>query len=399
MPGTVQELSRKFYEDMVNIRHKLHMNPELGDQEHQTSRMISDVLSSFGIEVREHVARTGVVGLIRGARPGRTVLLRADMDALPIQEDVDVPYRSRIPGRMHACGHDGHVAGLLGAAMILNSLRGSFSGQVKLAFQPAEETEGGAARMIAEGILEDPHVDAAFGCHLWGPLREGEVQLCPGPMMASVDSFKFRILGNGGHSALPHLAVDPIPLAAQIITFFQTIVSRRVSPLEPAVLTISSIHSGEADNVIPGTVVCGGTVRSFSETLREAIPREMEAILKGVTEAQGASYEFEYQKVFPALINDPGMTRLVRDAFAKIVGASHVNDAGAPVMGSEDFAYFCQSVPSAFAMVGIAGHEAAAPMHHHPKFQWEDRNLLTLSKGMAQIALDFLALPPAGSGA
>jgi amidohydrolase len=245
--------------------------------------------------------------------------------------------------------------------------------------------------MIEAGVLEDPAVDAAFGCHLWGPLTEGNVQICPGPMMASPNTFKFKIFGKGGHGAYPHLTVDPVILAAQAITFFQTIVSRRINPIEPVVLTVSSIHGGESTNVIPGVVEATGTVRTFSEALRDVIPREMESILKGITEAQGATYSLEFKKSYPPLLNDPQMTQVVRAAFAKIVGAEHVNASGTPSMGAEDFAYFGKAVPSAFAFVGI-GKEGAGPMvHHQPHFQWDDRNLLVLTEGMAQIALDFLA--------
>jgi len=390
LTGSIKELTAKYLGAIVQLRHDLHSHPELGYAEHDTSKLIAGQLTGLGIETRTGLAATGVVGLIRGRGPGRTVLLRADMDALPIQEDVDVPYRSKLDNRMHACGHDGHVAGLLGAAMVLNELRGQFNGNVKLVFQPAEETEGGAARMIAEGVLEDPVVDAAFACHLWGSLGEGKVQLCPGPMMASPNTFRFTIHGRGGHGALPHLAVDPIPLAAQAITFFQTIVSRRVNPLEPVVLTVSSIHSGEAINVIPGTLEASGTVRTFNEALSQVIAREMENILKGVTEAHGATYSFEYHEHYPPLINHPGMTQLAAGAFAKVLGADHVNAAARPCMAAEDFAYFAKAVPAAFALVGIAKDEADPMVHHQPRFQWDDKNLSVLTEGLAQIAVDFL---------
>jgi amidohydrolase len=385
----IQELAQKHFAAIADIRHQIHMHPELGDDEHQTARLIAQTLTGLGIETRTGVAGTGVVGLIKGRGPGRTVLLRADMDALPIQEDVDVPFKSRIKDRMHACGHDGHVAGLLGAAMVLNDLRESFDGNVKLVFQPAEETDGGAARMIAEGVLEDPKVDAAFGCHLWGPLQEGKVQLCPGPFMASPTAFWFKIFAKGGHGAQPHLTADPVFLAAQAITFFQSIASRRINPLQPVVVTVSAIHGGEATNVIPGVVEAKGTIRTFSEALRDVIPREMENILKGVTEAQGATYSFESRKSYPPLINDPRMTEVMCEAFAKVVGADNVDAHCEPSMGAEDFGYFGKSVPSAFAFVGI-GRNGEQMAHHQSKFQWEDRNLLVLTRGLVQIAVDFL---------
>lgn len=386
----IRALSDLYFSRMKEVRHEIHMYPELAYREFKTSRLVAEVLESAGIAFRANVAATGVVGLIPGRGAGKTVLLRADMDALPVTEEAEVPYKSRIPGCMHACGHDGHVAGVLGAAMILNDLRDRFDGNVKLAFQPAEEAEGGASRMIREGLLEDPPVDAAFGCHLWGSMEEGTMHLCPGPMMAAVDTFLFRIHGRGGHGAMPHLSVDPVTLAAQVINFMQTIVSRRINPLEPAVLTIASIHGGNAYNVIPEVVEVMGTIRTFNEALRQVILREMECILKSVTEAQGASYSFELATSYPAVHNDPAMTEVISGAFRKVLGEGRVDTHMAPIMVSEDFSYFTQAVPSAFAFVGIAKDPGCPVNQHHPKFQWDDGNIAILAQGLAQTALDFL---------
>ena len=386
----IRTLSGQHLERMTAIRHEIHQHPELAFQEHKTSSLVAGVLESLGIPFETHVAGTGVVGLIQGQAPGRTVLLRADMDALPVLEEADVPYKSRIPGRMHACGHDGHVAGLLGAAMILAGLRDRFQGNVKLAFQPAEEAEGGASRMIQAGLLENPKVDAAFGCHLWGTLREGTMHTCPGPMMAAVDTFRFRIHGRGGHGAMPHLSIDPISLAAQVISFMQTIVSRRIDPLEPAVLTLASIHGGDAHNVIPEAVEVTGTIRTFDAALRQVVLHEMESILKSVTEAQGASHDFELVTSYPAVRNDPAMTGLVSAAFRKLLGPDNVRQDMRPIMVSEDFSYFTDAVPSAFVFVGIAKDERHPVYQHHPRFQWEDSNLAVLAQGLAQTAIDFL---------
>jgi amidohydrolase len=388
--GTVRTIYEKWQDRVAGIRHAIHARPELGNEEFETAGLIRSVLGELGIETGAPVAGTGVLGLIRGHRPGRTVLLRADMDALPIQEEVDLPYRSRIPERMHACGHDGHVAGVLGAAMILAELRDRFAGQVKLAFQPAEETTGGAEAMIREGILDDPRVDVALGCHLWGSLAEGRVQVLPGPLMASVDAFRFRIRGTGGHGAMPHLAVDPIVAAAHAVTALQTIVSRRIDPLEPAVLTLASIHGGQAENVIPEWVEVTGTVRAFQDPLREAIARDMETILAGVAAAHGATCEFTYTPGFPPLENDPAVARRMADSFAKVVGADRVETTGRPVMGSEDFAYFSRAVPSAYAFVGIAKDPRRPVLHHSATFQWDDANLAVLAQGLAMAALDAL---------
>lgn len=339
---------------------------------------------------KANVAKTGVVGLIKGNYPGKTVLLRADMDALPINEEAEVEYKSRVENCMHACGHDGHMAGLLGAAMILNDMKDRIHGNVKLIFQPAEEEQGGAKPMIDEGVMDNPKVDAAFGCHLWGEMLEGEVHVKRGPIMAAPDMFKFTIKGKGGHGAVPHLSVDPIVIAGQVINNIQSIISRRVSPLESAVISFGSIHGGSSHNVIPNDVEVVGTVRTFSEELRQFIPKCMENILKGVTEYQGASYEFEYEEKYPPLINDEKMTEVARNSFKKIVGEDKVFDMEEPTMGGEDFAYFGQLVPSSFIFVGISKDKDNLVVHHHPKFKWDDKNILTIAKGLSQIAIDYL---------
>ncbi|MCL2558702.1 MAG: amidohydrolase, partial [Treponema sp.] len=248
----IKALVEKHHGEATKIRQAIHMNPELGFEEHETAKLIAQTLEKHGIKARTGVAKTGVVGLIEGARPGKTVLLRADMDALAMTEEADVPYKSRKPGVMHACGHDGHVAGLLLCAMALNEMKGEMRGNVKLMFQPAEEMKGGGALpMIEEGVLEYPKVDAAFGCHLWGDGIEGQVRVRSGPTMASPDEFHIKIIGKGGHGASPHKAVDPVPLAAQVIMAFQTLASRRVDPLEPVVISICAVRGGTVHNIIP----------------------------------------------------------------------------------------------------------------------------------------------------
>mgnify|MGYP000927233153 CR=1 FL=1 len=386
----IKNLSKKYYDRIVEIRHRIHMHPELAFQEHETSKLIANELMRMGIEVQNGIAKTGVVGLIKGEKPGKTILLRADMDALEVQEAADVPYKSKIKGKMHACGHDGHIAGVLGAAMILNDLKDELHGNIKLVFQPAEETEGGAKPMIELGIMENPHVDAAIGCHLWGSFKEGEVHIKEGPVMASPDVFTFKIIGKGGHAGIPHLSIDPIVITSQVICSIQSIVSRRVNPLKPVVISCCSIHGGETNNVIPNEVEVKGTVRTFHQDLRNWIPEAIEEILKTTTKAYGGSYEFEYSKRFPPLINNEKMAKLAMNSISKIIGEENVHKQEEANMGGEDFAYFASIVPSVYYFIGITPKNSDTVIHHHPKFGFNDTNLLILSQSMAQVAIDYL---------
>jgi amidohydrolase len=384
----IKSLVEKHYERCVRIRRHIHRYPELSEREEGTAALVADTLREAGAEVRSGVAGHGVIGLIRGNGPGRTVLLRADMDALEVNELADVPYRSERPGVMHACGHDGHTAGLLLAAMALCELKDDFPGAVKLMFQPAEETVGGALPMIEAGVLDDPPVDAAFGCHLWGQTPEGVVQVKAGPMMASPDEFAFTLKGPGGHGGAPQFAADLIVLASELVSRFQTIISRRKNPLEPAVLSVCSIHGGEAYNVLPCELRMAGTIRTFSEETRALIPREMEKALEALCPAAGASYSFEVKRLFPPLLNDRRAAEIVRAAAAKIVGMRNVGEAE-PSMGGEDFACIAERVPSAFFFVGIARDRQTVP-HHSPYFRWDDRAIFTSACCLCQTALDFL---------
>ena len=386
----VKDLCGKYLKHMMNLRETIHMYPEDGFKEFKTSEIITEELEKLGIKVQKNIAKTGVVGLIEGKYPGKTVLLRADMDALKIQEQADVEYKSKIDGMMHACGHDGHVAGLLGAAMILNELKDNLHGNVKLVFQPAEEREGGALPMIEEGVLENPKVDAAFGAHLWGYLKEGEVHLKEGPMMAAPDLFNIKVIGKGGHGALPQESIDPIVITCQIVNALQTVVSRKINPLDPVVVTCGKIQGGESFNVIPNEVELEGTIRTFKEETRNLVPRIMEDLVKGITTSQGASYEFKYEPHYPALLNDKNMTNFAKKSLEKVVGEENVFDLKEPNMGGEDFAYFAQKVPSAFIFIGIAKNESEPVIHHNPYFKWDSKNVGILAQGLAQIAVDYL---------
>lgn len=386
----VKRLGEKYLQHMINLRETIHMYPEDGFSEFTTSKIIIEELEKLGIKVQKNVAKTGVVGLIEGKYPGKTVLLRADMDALKIQEQADVEYKSKIDGMMHACGHDGHVAGLLGAAMILNELKDNLHGNVKLVFQPAEERDGGALPMIEEGVLENPKVDAAFAAHLWGYLNEGEVHLKEGPMMASPDIFNIKVIGKGGHGAVPQESIDSIVITCQIVNSLQTIVSRKINPLDPVVITCGRIQGGDCHNVIPNEVELEGTIRTFNEETRNWVPKVMEDLIRGITTSQGAAYEFKYEPKYPALINDKYMTSFAKESLKKVVGEENVFDLKEPNMGGEDFAYFAQKVPSAFIFVGIANNKSEPVIHHNPYFKWDSKNVGILAQSLSQIAIDYL---------
>ncbi len=359
--------------ELVATRRDLHAHPELGYQEHRTAALVAERLKQMGCEVRTGVGRTGVVGTLAGhAGAGRTVLLRADMDALPIQEAGETPYRSTAPGVMHACGHDGHVAIALAAARRLAASRREWRGTVRFAFQPAEEGGNGAEAMIADGVLEAPRVDAVFGLHLMNTLPVGTIAATPGPIMGAVDLFTIRITGKGGHAAMPHQTVDPVVAAAHVVTALQSLVSRATDPFDQLVVSVTRIRAGEAFNVIPEEAVLMGTVRSMGGRPYAEAPERLRAVATGVAGALGCGATVDYVRQTPATINDEAMTALVARAAAALVGAERVL-AGQRMLGGEDFAFFLQKVPGCFAWVGSAnparGYDAP---HHSPRFDIDE---------------------------
>ena len=390
MNQKLNDLWEKYYKKVYDIRHQIHMNPELGFEEYETSKLVASELEKLGIEVTKNVAKTGVVGLIKGGYPGKTVALRADMDALRINEEGDYEFKSKNPGVMHACGHDGHTASLLGVAMMLNEIKDELHGNVKLIFQPAEEVEGGALPMIKEGVLENPKVDAVFGGHLWGSIEEGKVAVKHGAMMASPDIFTIKINGKGGHAGVPHASVDPVPIMAQVITALQTIVSRKNDPTNPLVISCCNVHSGECHNAIPTEALIQGTVRTLNNETRDFAEETIEKFVKGIVESQGASYEFEFIRQFPPLVNDKNMADVLEKAAKKIVGDENVFELATPSMGGEDFAFYTEEVPSSFAFVGMTKDVENPILHHNAKFAWEDNNMKNLAQTLAQVAIDFL---------
>ncbi|HET7790874.1 MAG TPA: M20 family metallopeptidase [Gemmatimonadales bacterium] len=380
MTTTVPPVDR---DSLVATRRDLHQHPELGFQETRTSTLVAERLASLGYGVKSGVGRTGVVG-VKGK--GRCVLVRADMDALPIEEANEVPYRSRHAGRMHACGHDGHVAIGLEVARRLAGV--ALPGAVKLAFQPAEEMSNGAQAMIADGALEAPAVTAAFGLHLWNDLPAGTIGITPGPMMASVDEFEIAILGRGGHAAAPHQTRDPVLVAAHLVTALQSLVSRRRDPLEAGVVSVTQLNAGHAFNVIPGRADLRGTVRTFGGRFFQDAPALVEETALGIARSFGAEAEVRYRRLTGPLVNDEKMSALMREAAVALVGESNVR-AGVRTMGGEDMSYFLQKVPGCFAFVGSAPKSGAASPHHSPTFDIDEEALVIGAELLTRTVLAF----------
>ncbi|ARU61323.1 hypothetical protein CBW65_10175 [Tumebacillus avium] len=374
MKELIAQRLQELYPKLVETRRDLHRHPELGFQEVRTSGIVAEWLRGLGLEVETGIAQTGVVGRLRGGRPGKTVALRADMDALPIQDLKTCDYASQVPGKMHACGHDAHTTIVLGAATLLSELREQIAGDVLFIFQPAEEGPGGAAPMIEAGVLEG--VDMAFGIHMAPIAPVGIVAVSPGPVMASADEFRLTIRGKGGHAAYPHMALDVIPVAAQVVTALQQIVSRAVDPTKTAVLTIGTIQGGTKSNVIADSVELTGTVRTFDPLLREELPKRIESIVSGIAAGFGASYELDYQFKYPVLINHGEAAQLMREVGVELFGEGRVLDVP-PQMTGEDFAYFLQKVPGCFTFLGCKHPEPLVADYnvHHPAFDIDERVL------------------------
>ncbi|MDQ2872829.1 MAG: M20 family metallopeptidase [Candidatus Eremiobacteraeota bacterium] len=378
---------QRLADDVVLIRRDLHMHPELGFQEHRTAGIVADRLRRLGYDVHEGIGTTGVVGIMRGPHPGRTIMLRADMDALPIMEERTHNYRSQADGCMHACGHDGHVAILLGAAALIAERLELLGGTVALVFQPAEEGLGGARSMIDDGLIERFRIERAYGLHLSSKYPSGMLAFREGPMYASSDSIEIDVLGIGGHGSAPHDTIDPIYAAANFITSVQQIVSRQIDPLEPAVVTVGSIHAGTTHNVIPRTCRMLGTVRAFSDGVRAAMPERIERVLRSCCDASGASYELDYIWRYPVTSNDPAQTQYVRALAVATAGEDAVSDA-TQLMGAEDFSFYAERVPACFYTLGSCADENTGYPHHSSLFDIDERAMPTGVAMMAAIALD-----------
>jgi len=374
MTMTAGTLSAADLEEMVQVRRDLHAHPETAFEEVRTSALVAERLRALGLGVKTGVGGTGVVASLRGGSPGKTVLLRADMDALPIQEENDVPYRSRHDGKMHACGHDCHTSILLAVSQKLGRDT-TWKGAARLCFQPAEEVGAGADAMIRDGVLEDPTPDAAFGLHVWQDLDLGKVGVTPGPFMAAVDEFTVAVTGKGSHAAMPHLGTDPIVCLAQMVTALQTIASRSTDPFQQVVVSVTQISAGTAFNILPPNASMNGTVRVFERTLWESLPGRFERIVQGVAHALGCTAEVRYERRNRPTTNDPAMTAIAHAAAAEVVGEANVV-SDLRTMGGEDFSAFLARVPGCFIAVGSRNVSTGLVHgHHHPRFDVDERCL------------------------
>lgn len=376
----------QYYEEMVSIRRYLHQHPELSFKEHKTAEYIQTFYKNLGIEVQGNVGGNGVVAKIYGSKPGKTVALRADFDALPIQDEKDVPYKSLVPGVMHACGHDGHTATLLVLAKALNELKDELSGTYVLIHQHAEEyAPGGAAPMIEAGCLEG--VDVIFGTHLWAGEPTGKIQYRVGPVMAAADRFEILVQGQGGHGAHPDTTKDAIVTASQIVLNLQQIVSRRVNPVEPAVVSVGSFTAENAFNVIADKAKLVGTVRTFNEKVRDFIETEMDQVIAGTCHLNGSTYEYKYHRGYPALVNHKQETEYLIKVAESVPGV-HIVEETEPQMGGEDFAYYLQKVPGTFFFTGAKPVDPSAGFpHHHPKFDIDENAMLIAAKTLGACAV------------
>ena len=374
--------------NITAIRRALHRIPEKGFSEYKTSRFITDYLDAIPeLEVTTGIAKTGVAGLLETGKPGKTLLIRADMDALPIREETGAEFSSTHENMMHACGHDGNMAMALVAASILSRIKEHFSGSIKFMFQPAEEGPGGAKPMIEKGILEHPHVDYAVACHLWPDLPAGTLGVKPGVLMSAASMFKIEIFGTGGHGAMPHNCVDAVDTAVQVINALHRVVSRQINPLTPTVISMGSFHAGSAPNIIPEKAVMTGTTRTFSKKIDYEYPGIMEKVIKGVCDSMGASYDFEYYHMYPPLENDQEIVEQIKKSMRKVVSGDQIREP-VSTMGAEDMAFVLEKTKGCLFFLGT-GFEGCAPLHN-PKFTF-DESLLPLGvETFVRFALDLL---------
>ncbi|MDQ0417714.1 amidohydrolase [Croceifilum oryzae] len=385
----MKQMIEKVYPKIVGIRRYLHQHPELSYQEEQTAALVAKHLEDIGLEVKTQVGGLhGVTGYLRGSKPGPTVALRADMDALPIEDAKDSVYRSTVPGVMHACGHDGHTATLLGVAEILSEMRDEIEGQVLFIFQPAEESPpGGAIAMVQDGVVDQ--VDGIFGLHLWATYPTGTIGTRSGELMAAADNFTIEIQGKGGHAGIPHHCIDPIVIASHLVIQLQSIVSRQIDPQKAAVISVCKIEAGDSHNVIPDTCRILGTVRTFDVAVRDKIVERLGHMCEGIGKSFGAECKLTYQTGYPAVVNHPEPTELVRSIAVDVVGKQGFIEME-PIAPGEDFSYFLQKVPGSFFFVGCGNFEQYQGSHHHPHFDIDEESMKIGMELLATVALRFL---------
>ncbi len=386
----IEQKTDRVTDDLIRIRRTIHENPELGFEEVETSRLVAETLGGLGIPLRKGVGKTGVVGLLEGNAPGQTLAIRADMDCLPIQEDTGLPFASKVPGKMHACGHDAHTTILLGVAMVLNDLREQIKGRVKLIFQPNEEGLTGAQAMIADGVFEDPAIDLCLGYHNWPSLEAGRIGYHPDVSFASSDAFDLKLRGRSGHAAHPHLAIDTVTATAYFVTQLQTVVSREVSPVHPAVVSVGRIEGGTARNILPDEVSLQGTVRTQNGDAKTRIEEAMRRLLEGLKAGMRVDYELDYQPGVPVLRNNQEVLARVLDGVRDILGSDRIQELPEGSMGSEDFAYFTERFPGAHLRIGskIDGLDTAL---HRSNFTVNELAIPTGVRAVSRAALHLLS--------
>ncbi|MDP4154450.1 MAG: M20 family metallopeptidase [Bacillota bacterium] len=387
--NTLNEMAEQINEDVIGWRRHFHEHPELSFEEEKTAQFVYDILASFGNLKLSRPTKTSVMARLIGDQPGKTMAIRADMDALPIQEENTFDFASKNPGVMHACGHDGHTAMLLGTAKILSGLKEEINGEIRFFFQHAEELyPGGAEEMVQAGVMDG--VDLVIGAHLWTPIQIGKIGVVYGPMMAAPDTFWITVKGQGGHAAMPHQTIDSIAIAAQIVTNLQHIVSRNTDPLDQLVISVTQFIGGTTSNVIPGTVEMCGTARCFDQELRESIPRKMERVIKGITDAHEAEYDFTYEFGYRPVVNDEEIAEILEETVVEIYGKEAL-DLTRPNMSGEDFSAFQQKAPGTFFFIGAGNpQKGSAYPHHHSRFTIDEDALQIGIKTFLHATFKFL---------
>ncbi len=400
----VNKLVEKHAAATIKMREQIHQNPELGNREFKTAEMVANHLRSLGMEVKTGIGHTGVIGLLKGGKPGTVVAVRADMDALPVTEDTPYAFKSTVRttyggkevGVMHACGHDIHTSVQLGVASVLAEMREDIPGTIKFIFQPAEEgpppgEEGGADLMLKEGAFNDPRPSAVFGLHSYAHMESGKIGYTPGPALAAVDQFIIKIRGKQAHGAQPQLSVDPIVMASQVVTALQTIRSRNLHPLQPSVVTVGIFRGGERFNIIPAEVHLEGTVRTYDPEVRDQVEKRMNELVAGITSAYGGTYDLNYDRGTPATINNLELTKKMVPTLYKVMGKENVLEIE-PTMGGEDFAYFANEVPGFFYRLGMVKPGTESGGHHTPNFMADNSCVPIGMKAMSMLLLDYLSM-------